>query len=137
MPQYLFWKPRTAFKCKFCSLQLLMMLQEVTLELLGETSSLFDSFCSATSVPLFPVRSYCSKIISTAKLLHNFFGLLPGFFTAVLTKIRGCKYWPSISVKDYEVGTKKDQSTLKALSSNFCLFGIAPFILFSKRFQTI
>ena len=41
MPQCLFWKSRRAFKCKFCSLHFLMMLQEVTLWSFSEKAAVY------------------------------------------------------------------------------------------------
>lgn len=82
MPRCLFRKPRSIFKCNFCSLQLLM-LEEVTLWHLWKKPAIY-----LIHFALFLVNNYCSTIISTAKWSHNFFGPLPGLLLhrAILRK---------------------------------------------------
>lgn len=122
------------FKSNFCSLQLLMVLEKVTLWHLWEKPAIY-----LIHFAFLLVNNNFRKIISTAKGPHNFFCLLPGLLlhTAILQKCGeanvGLAYW----LKSMKCEHKQINPDSKALSSNFCLFSIAPFIHFNKRFQMV
>lgn len=128
MPQCLFWKPKRVFKYNFCSLRLLMMLKEVTFWHSWEKPAIYLIHFS-----LLLVNNHCSKIISTAKsaLCLGYYYIQQSYRNV------GSNTGLAYQLKSMKCEQKQISPDLKALSSNFCLFSIAPFIYFNKRFQTV
>lgn len=122
MPRCLFWKPRRVFKCNFCSLQLLMMLKEVTLWHLWEKSAIY-----LIHFALLLVNNHFSKIISTAKWPHNFSALCLGFLlhTAVQRRCgeaNSCLTYQLKSMKceHKEISPDLESPNLKFLFIQYC-----------------